>query len=136
MGCFSAVTKKVPWNYISLFVFTAVTSFAIGSICTYVDKETVLIALVLTLTVFVGLTIFSFFVRCPQSHTYLVEEGARVPIRDDRDCGAYSDRHDPSFHRVLVSMGLPPRLRRCGPAPVPFYRLRLLSKSMCEMIFL
>lgn len=63
MGCFSTVTKRVPWNYISLFVFTGVTSFATASICTYVDKETVLIALVLTLTVFVGLTLFSFFVR-------------------------------------------------------------------------
>ncbi len=63
MGCFSYFTKKVPWNYIGLFSFTSFTSYAIANICTYVDTDTVIIAMGFSISVFLGLTVLSFFVR-------------------------------------------------------------------------
>ncbi len=63
MGCFSYFTKKVPWNYIGLICFTSFTSYAIANICTYVDTDTVIIAMGFSISVFLGLTVLSFFVR-------------------------------------------------------------------------
>lgn len=63
--CFSKVARKVPINYISLFTFTVLTSYLLASICIFQEAENVMIAAALTFTVFVSLTILTFFVSSP-----------------------------------------------------------------------
>ena len=61
--CFSKVARKVPLNYISLFVFTILTSYLLASICIFQSPDNVMIAAALTLTVFVSLTVLTLFVK-------------------------------------------------------------------------
>lgn len=49
-----------PTNLLLLGLFTVLESFSLGSIVSYVDQVVVLQALVITLFVFAGLTIFTF----------------------------------------------------------------------------
>ncbi|XP_073053826.1 protein LIFEGUARD 4-like [Primulina eburnea] len=57
MFCFS---KRHPWNYVILFLFTIAMSLMIGAVCTQKKGEAVLIAAGLTLLVTIALTIFTF----------------------------------------------------------------------------
>lgn len=61
--CFSSIAKKVPLNYILLFVFTFFNSYFMAGICTFADPKNVIIAAALTFTVFIAITSLSFFVR-------------------------------------------------------------------------
>lgn len=63
LTCFNNWTRRVPLNYIALMCFTICTSYTIGGITMYSNSENVLIATALTFTVFMGLTLFTFFVR-------------------------------------------------------------------------
>lgn len=62
MFCFNRIARKVPINYICLFLFTLFSTYMIASICSYQSAEVVLIASALTVTVFIGLTTLTFFV--------------------------------------------------------------------------
>jgi FtsH-binding integral membrane protein len=59
--CCHKVARNVPVNYICLFAFTCFQSYMLAAICIYETPETVLIAAALTLTMFVGLTLLTFF---------------------------------------------------------------------------
>jgi FtsH-binding integral membrane protein len=61
--CFNLLVRKVPWNFIMLFLFTVFESYMVASICIFQDIEDVLIASVLTFAMFFGLTVFAFFVK-------------------------------------------------------------------------
>lgn len=60
--CFSAVARKVPVNYILLFVFTFFNSYFMAGICIYASPENVIIAGALTFTIFFAITSLAFFV--------------------------------------------------------------------------
>jgi len=62
ISCFNKIARAVPINYICLLLFTIFTSYFIGSICAYIDAEIVLLAAILTMTVFFALTFLTFFV--------------------------------------------------------------------------
>ncbi|KZV25952.1 hypothetical protein F511_08897 [Dorcoceras hygrometricum] len=53
-------SKRHPWNYVILFLFTIAMSFMIGAACTQKRGEAVLMTAGLTLVVTLGLTIFTF----------------------------------------------------------------------------
>ena len=61
--CFHKVAKRVPINYILLFVFGLSSSYMVASITTYQPTINVIIAASLTWSLFLGLTAFAFFVR-------------------------------------------------------------------------
>jgi FtsH-binding integral membrane protein len=60
--CFNSLVRKVPQNYILLFVFTVFNSYMISALCIFAEPENILIAGVLTFAVFFGLTVIAFFV--------------------------------------------------------------------------
>jgi protein lifeguard len=59
MACCRNTTKVVPYNYILLFAFTLTESYLVGTISSFYDTNTVLIALGITIGVTVALTIFA-----------------------------------------------------------------------------
>jgi FtsH-binding integral membrane protein len=61
--CFNKLAKKVPLNYITLFVFTVMSSYLLAAICIFQDPQNVMIAAALTMAVFLSLTTLTFFVR-------------------------------------------------------------------------
>lgn len=61
--CFSSVARHVPINYICLSLFTMCSSYMLASICIFQSPEVVLIAGILTMTVFFALTVFTLFTR-------------------------------------------------------------------------
>ncbi|KAL3828761.1 hypothetical protein ACJIZ3_017563 [Penstemon smallii] len=54
-------SKRHPWNYLLLFLFTIAMALMIGAVCTQRKGHSVLLAAGLTLLVTVGLTLFTFF---------------------------------------------------------------------------
>lgn len=58
--CFNALVVKVPWNFITVGLFTIFNSYFVSGICLWQPVETVLIAAVMTLGMFLGLTLLSF----------------------------------------------------------------------------
>lgn len=60
--CFNTLAKKVPINYITLFIFTVMSAYVLASICTFQDPINVMIAAALTMAVFISLTTLTFFV--------------------------------------------------------------------------
>lgn len=60
--CFSKIARKFPLNYIALGIFTVFSAYLIASICIFQEPQNVMIAACLTLTVFISLTILTFFV--------------------------------------------------------------------------
>ncbi|XP_067121174.1 protein lifeguard 1-like [Centruroides vittatus] len=60
MICFEDVRKKVPGNYICLFLFTTAESFMLGIIASAYKKEEVLYAGAICVVVFFALTAFAF----------------------------------------------------------------------------
>ncbi|KAL2469821.1 Bax inhibitor-1 family protein [Abeliophyllum distichum] len=55
------VSKRHPWNYVVMFLFTFAMAFMIGAVCNQKKGETVLMAAGLTLLVTVGLTVYTFW---------------------------------------------------------------------------
>jgi len=60
--CFNQVARRYPINYIALTIFTIGSSYILAGICMFQKPENVLIAAAMTLTVFLALTLFAFFV--------------------------------------------------------------------------
>lgn len=61
--CFNKIARRVPINYICLLIFTLCTSYLLASVCIFQSAENILIAATLTMTVFVALTVFTFFTK-------------------------------------------------------------------------
>jgi len=57
--CCYEVARKVPWNYIFLFVVTVCESVIVGFISATYAKESVMIAVFMTAGIFAGLTIYA-----------------------------------------------------------------------------
>ena len=55
--------RRVPFNYIILFVYTIAASIMVATITVFLDPKMILIAAIMTLGIFVGLTIFAFFIK-------------------------------------------------------------------------
>ncbi|XP_063222030.1 protein lifeguard 1-like isoform X4 [Bacillus rossius redtenbacheri] len=60
MACCDSVRRKVPFNFIFLFVFTAAQSFMLGTLASAFDGDAVMMAVGLTAAVSLGLTLFAF----------------------------------------------------------------------------
>jgi FtsH-binding integral membrane protein len=58
--CYSAVSRRTPWNYMLLFLFTGCEAYMASCITAYAPPQTVLIAAILTAVVVVALTIYAF----------------------------------------------------------------------------
>ena len=61
--CFKKIARKVPINYILLFVFTAVWSYMVAGFTMYFPAEIVLCAAVTTFMMTVGLTLVALFMK-------------------------------------------------------------------------
>ena len=57
--CYRSVAKKVPTNYVFLFVFTLSESYIVSFIASFYDPDIVLAAAVMTLGICVSLTIYA-----------------------------------------------------------------------------
>ncbi|CDW71213.1 UNKNOWN [Stylonychia lemnae] len=51
----------IPLNYICLFLYTIFTTYFVAAICAFIDAQIVLIAAILTMTIFFALTFLTFF---------------------------------------------------------------------------
>jgi FtsH-binding integral membrane protein len=58
--CYTSVSRKIPLNYILLFLFTVCEAYMTSSITMAAKPEVVLIAAILTATVVVALTVYAF----------------------------------------------------------------------------
>ena len=61
--CGYKLMRKAPFNYMILFLYTIVTSVLVASISAFVQPKYVMIAAIMTFGMFLGLTIFAFFIR-------------------------------------------------------------------------
>jgi len=59
--CSTNLRRKWPHNFICLSLFTSAMSFMVGTICTYHDSTSVLIAVGITVLVCLAVTLFSFY---------------------------------------------------------------------------
>lgn len=59
----SSTYKQVPWNYLLLFVITVCMALMVAVACATVEKLTVLIALIATMTSVCSLSVCAFFIR-------------------------------------------------------------------------
>jgi FtsH-binding integral membrane protein len=57
--CCRGLARKVPWNYLLLFLFVGFYSLFIACICAFYDPTTVLIAAIMTLGVTLSLTVYA-----------------------------------------------------------------------------
>ena len=57
--CFKSLSRKVPTNYILLFIFSFAEAYMVSFLCSVSDTKTVLIALVMTLGVTGALTFYA-----------------------------------------------------------------------------
>lgn len=62
LGCLSWIVKRVPINYIVLSIMTLTSSYSISSLIIFVDKDLLIIAGILAISLFIALTVFSLFV--------------------------------------------------------------------------
>lgn len=60
LACCGNVRRQYPTNYILLATFTIATSYLVGTISATYETETVLLALVMTMGVTIGLTVYAF----------------------------------------------------------------------------
>ncbi|PHJ18804.1 nmda1 protein [Cystoisospora suis] len=60
MVCNPGITRRYPHNYLLLLLFTLCESLTVGAVCTLYDPQIVLQALLATVVVVGGLTIFAF----------------------------------------------------------------------------
>lgn len=58
--CTKKFSRKYPYNYIALIVFTLLESYIIAFVCAYSDPMVVLAAAVMTLSITTGLTIYAW----------------------------------------------------------------------------
>ena len=58
-GLFCKLSKVFPVNYIFLTIFTLCVSWIVGTVCVRTEPKTVLMAAVLTMAMFLGLTIYA-----------------------------------------------------------------------------
>ena len=70
--CGGNIRRKVPQNLILLFVFTVLEGITVGLTASYYDTEAVVIAFVLTVVVFLGLTAFAFQTKIDFTKYYLL----------------------------------------------------------------
>jgi len=61
--CVPNFRRKAPWNIIVLMIFTACEGVLLGCTCSYYDPDSVIKAMVLTIILVIGLTLFAFQVR-------------------------------------------------------------------------
>lgn len=60
MGFSRVAARTVPYNYILLSVFTICEAYSLAALTSFSDSETVLIAIVMTTSVVISLTIYAF----------------------------------------------------------------------------
>jgi len=60
--CVHKCARNVPQNYILLFTFTIFESYMVAAICIFYDPEDVMIAALMTTSVFIALTLYALFV--------------------------------------------------------------------------
>ena len=60
LGCAGDLRRKTPYNFIFLFLFTIVEGVFLGCVSAFADADEVAIAIVATIIVTIGLTIFAF----------------------------------------------------------------------------
>lgn len=58
LACWKKMVKKVPINYLMLFLFTACMSYVLGFICAIVSETTVLLMTIITVVIVVLLILF------------------------------------------------------------------------------
>ena len=63
LGCFPQVARRVPINYILLFIFAICQSYTVSFIASQYDATTVLMAAGLTLAIVIALTIYAATTR-------------------------------------------------------------------------
>ena len=63
LSCFQKVAKKVPTNYILLFLWTLCEGYLLLTVCSYYSFKIVLTALGLTVGITVGLTIYACYTK-------------------------------------------------------------------------
>lgn len=63
LGCYPAVARSVPINYILLLIFTLAESLVVACMCARYDPGTVLIAAAITAAVVVGLSLYACFTK-------------------------------------------------------------------------
>ena len=68
MICFTGTFRKYPLNYISLFVYTTFHTYLVGAISVFYTKETVLIAAICTMAMFVTLTTYAVFTKTDMTY--------------------------------------------------------------------
>jgi FtsH-binding integral membrane protein len=61
--CFLDFQRTVPNNYIMLSVFTVCEAYFVAFICSFSDRQTVLLAGAMTITVSIALTLYAFWTR-------------------------------------------------------------------------
>lgn len=59
LACCGNIAKTAPWNYIFLFLFTLVEGYMVGVVSSFYDTTIVLMALIITLGVVIGLSLFA-----------------------------------------------------------------------------
>src|SRR5207248_3031641 len=59
LACCGNIARSTPWNYILLGLFTLVMSYMLGVIASFYDTVSVMYAILITLAVVVGLTLFA-----------------------------------------------------------------------------
>ena len=59
IGCYKSVARKVPLNYILLFLFTASMSFICGVSVSFSEPQDVMIAAIMTCSIVIGLTAYA-----------------------------------------------------------------------------
>ena len=72
--CLRNFARKVPANYILLFIFTAAEAYLVGFVCIAYDPTTVMIAAVMTLAITVALTAYA----CLTKTDFTIARGAMV----------------------------------------------------------
>lgn len=66
--CFYKTFRKYPLNYISLFIYTIFHTYLVGAMSAFYTKETVLIAAISTMTMFITLTTYAVFTKTDMTY--------------------------------------------------------------------
>ena len=61
--CCKRFSRKVPYNYFALFLYTLVESFMIGTLWTFYEAQGIFLAAVLCLVLFTTMTVVSWFTK-------------------------------------------------------------------------
>jgi len=63
LACFSNIARRVPINYILLFLFTIAEGYSIGFICSFYTSGSVLIVIAITASIVLGLTFYAMYTK-------------------------------------------------------------------------